>query len=70
MIAPEGKPENVDGENYYIRDGVVVVPKGAVFRTEHLTFREPLGLFSHPPNCSPALVDALGLVGWSARFQR
>jgi glucose-1-phosphate adenylyltransferase len=25
-----GKPENVDGENYYIRDGVVVVPKGAV----------------------------------------
>jgi glucose-1-phosphate adenylyltransferase len=30
MISPQGKPENVDGENYYIRDGVVVVPKGAV----------------------------------------
>ena len=30
VITPEGKPENVDGENYYIRDGVVVVPKGAV----------------------------------------
>ena len=30
VIAPEGKPENVDGDNYYIRDGVVVVPKGAV----------------------------------------
>jgi glucose-1-phosphate adenylyltransferase len=30
VITPEGKPENVDGENYYIRDGVVVVPKGAL----------------------------------------
>jgi glucose-1-phosphate adenylyltransferase len=30
VITPEGKPENVDGDNYYIRDGVVVVPKGAV----------------------------------------
>jgi glucose-1-phosphate adenylyltransferase len=30
VISPEGKPENVDGENYCIRDGVVVVPKGAV----------------------------------------
>jgi glucose-1-phosphate adenylyltransferase len=30
VITPVGKPANVDGENYYIRDGVVVVPKGAV----------------------------------------
>jgi len=30
VITPEGKPANVDGGNYYIRDGVVVVPKGAV----------------------------------------
>ena len=30
MITPDGKPSNVDGENYYIRDGVVVVPRGAV----------------------------------------
>jgi glucose-1-phosphate adenylyltransferase len=30
VIRAEGKPANVDGENYYIRDGVVVVPKGAV----------------------------------------
>jgi glucose-1-phosphate adenylyltransferase len=30
VITPEGKPANSDGENYYIRDGVVVVPKGAV----------------------------------------
>ena len=29
-ITPEGKPANMDGENYCIRDGVVVVPKGAV----------------------------------------
>ena len=31
-ISPEGKPENYDGEGYYIRDGIVVVPKGGVIR--------------------------------------
>jgi glucose-1-phosphate adenylyltransferase len=30
VITSEGKAENVDGENYYIRDGVIVAPKGAV----------------------------------------
>jgi glucose-1-phosphate adenylyltransferase len=30
VITSEGKSENADGENHYIRDGVVVVPKGAV----------------------------------------
>ena len=30
VITSEGKSENADGENYYFRDGVVVVPKGAV----------------------------------------
>lgn len=30
VITPEGKPENMDAENYYIRDGIVVVPKNAV----------------------------------------
>ena len=30
VITSGGKSENADGENYYIRDGVVVVPKGAV----------------------------------------
>jgi glucose-1-phosphate adenylyltransferase len=29
VITSEGKPADVDGDNYYIRDGVVVVPKGA-----------------------------------------
>jgi glucose-1-phosphate adenylyltransferase len=29
-ISPEGKPENYDGDNYYIRDGIVVVPKSGV----------------------------------------
>jgi glucose-1-phosphate adenylyltransferase len=29
VITPEGKPENLDAENYYIRDGIVVVPKDA-----------------------------------------
>ncbi|MBA3273566.1 MAG: glucose-1-phosphate adenylyltransferase [Chthoniobacterales bacterium] len=30
VITPEGKPSNYDGENYFIRDGIVVVPKNAV----------------------------------------
>ena len=25
---PHGKPEEFDGEGYYVRDGIVVVPKG------------------------------------------
>jgi glucose-1-phosphate adenylyltransferase len=33
VITPEGKPANADGENYCIRDGVVVVPKGTVIPT-------------------------------------
>lgn len=30
VITPEGKPADFDGDNYFIRDGVVVVPKNAV----------------------------------------
>ncbi|MEP6956193.1 MAG: glucose-1-phosphate adenylyltransferase, partial [Chthoniobacterales bacterium] len=30
VITPEGKPPNYDGDNYFIRDGIVVVPKNAV----------------------------------------
>ncbi|HEX8310365.1 MAG TPA: glucose-1-phosphate adenylyltransferase [Chthoniobacteraceae bacterium] len=30
VITPAGKPDHFDGENYYIRDGIVIVPKGAV----------------------------------------
>ena len=29
VITPEGKPRNVDADNYYIRDGIVIVPKDA-----------------------------------------
>ncbi len=29
-ISPEGKPENMDGEGYYIRDGIVIVPKNGM----------------------------------------
>jgi glucose-1-phosphate adenylyltransferase len=29
-ISPQGKPENFDGPGYYIRDGIVVVPKGGI----------------------------------------
>ncbi len=30
VITPEGKPTDFDGPNYFIRDGIVVVPKNAV----------------------------------------
>jgi glucose-1-phosphate adenylyltransferase len=29
VITPEGKPENLDADNYYIRNGIVVIPKDA-----------------------------------------
>src|SRR5213075_544951 len=29
VITPEGKPADLDAENYFIRDGIVVVPKNA-----------------------------------------
>ena len=29
-ISPEGKPDFLDGPNFYIRDGVVIIPKNAV----------------------------------------
>ncbi len=30
VITPEGKPADLDAENYFIRDGIVVIPKNAV----------------------------------------
>jgi glucose-1-phosphate adenylyltransferase len=30
VITPEGKPLDFDGDNYFIRDGIVIVPKNAV----------------------------------------
>ncbi len=30
IISPVGKAENLDHERYFIRDGIVVVPKDAV----------------------------------------
>ena len=30
VITPEGKPADFDGDNYFIREGIVVVPKNAV----------------------------------------
>ena len=30
VISPEGKPDHFDGDNYYVREGIAVVPKGAV----------------------------------------
>jgi glucose-1-phosphate adenylyltransferase len=30
VISPAGKPENVDHEHYFVRDGIVIIPKDAV----------------------------------------
>ncbi len=30
VISPEGKPESFDGSNFYVRDGIVIIPKNAV----------------------------------------
>lgn len=30
VVTPAGKPDNMDAENFYIRDGIVVVPKNAI----------------------------------------
>ncbi|MGA3169802.1 MAG: glucose-1-phosphate adenylyltransferase [Chthoniobacteraceae bacterium] len=30
VISPEGKPESMDGDNFYVRDGIVIIPKNAV----------------------------------------
>jgi glucose-1-phosphate adenylyltransferase len=32
-ISPAGKPANFDGPNFYVRDGIVVVPKNAVIHS-------------------------------------
>ncbi|MFA7343018.1 MAG: glucose-1-phosphate adenylyltransferase [Terrimicrobiaceae bacterium] len=32
VISPEGKSQDLDGEGYYIRDGIVVVPKNSVIK--------------------------------------
>lgn len=29
-ITPDGKPANLDGPNFYVRDGIVIIPKNAV----------------------------------------
>jgi glucose-1-phosphate adenylyltransferase len=33
-ISPDGKPANMDGPNFYVRDGVVIIPKGAVIMND------------------------------------
>ncbi len=30
VITPNGKPGELDGQNFYVRDGIIVIPKGAV----------------------------------------
>ena len=30
VISPEGKPPEYDGDQYFVRDGIIIVPKNAV----------------------------------------
>jgi len=30
VVSPEGKPSTMDGDNFYVRDGIVIIPKSAV----------------------------------------
>ena len=30
IISPDGKSDNEDGDGFYIRDGIVIIPKNAV----------------------------------------
>ena len=30
IITPEDKSDHLDGENFFIRDGIVIIPKNAV----------------------------------------
>jgi glucose-1-phosphate adenylyltransferase len=32
VISPEGKSQDLDGDGYYLRDGIVVVPKNSVIK--------------------------------------
>ena len=34
VITPDDKPEHFDGENYYIREGIVIIPKNAVIQND------------------------------------
>jgi glucose-1-phosphate adenylyltransferase len=29
-ITPDGKPSHLDGANFHVRDGIVVIPKNAI----------------------------------------
>jgi glucose-1-phosphate adenylyltransferase len=29
-ITPDGKPPHLDGPNFYVREGLVIIPKNAV----------------------------------------
>jgi glucose-1-phosphate adenylyltransferase len=30
VLTPEGKPDFMDGKNFYVRDGILIIPKGAI----------------------------------------
>lgn len=34
VISPTGKPDHMDGDQFYVRDGIVVIPKNAVIPNE------------------------------------
>ena len=34
VISPKDKPDHMDGDNFYVRDGIVVIPKNAVIKDD------------------------------------
>jgi ADP-glucose pyrophosphorylase len=41
VISPDGKPGDVDHPMYYVRDGIVIIPKNACIRTAPSSERSP-----------------------------
>ena len=34
VISPKDKPDHMDGDNFYVRDGIVVIPKNAIIKDD------------------------------------
>jgi hypothetical protein len=71
VISPAGKPENVDHPLYFIRDGIVIVPKNGVI--PHGTNAHEFGLMVEWGGLTPmaslnaGTLNAAKLLGWEAR---
>ena len=67
VISPEGKDEEMDGEGFYIRDGIVVIPKNSIIHQE-LGYRvDPTGSpFCRERSNRSSISNPPGLPPWLA----